>query len=112
MQLRAYRRPHALASGHTDTRTEDGPQKSRPLMSVLKTTGLFVLTAIAEIIGCHLPYVWPKKNGSPWLLLPTCASLALFAWLLTPDSVGSRLRRRVNGRHGNHSAERLALMER
>jgi small multidrug resistance family-3 protein len=50
---------------------------------ILKTFALFVLTAIAEIIGCYLPYLWLKRNGSPWLLLPALASLALFAWLLT-----------------------------
>jgi small multidrug resistance family-3 protein len=48
-----------------------------------KTFGLFVVTALAEIIGCFLPYLWLKKQGSPWLLLPAAASLALFAWLLT-----------------------------
>lgn len=33
-------------------------------MSVLliaKTLGLFFITAIAEIIGCYLPYLWLKK---------------------------------------------------
>ena len=44
---------------------------------------LFVLTAIAEIVGCYLPYLWLRKGGSAWLLLPAAASLALFAWLLT-----------------------------
>ena len=52
-------------------------------MIVLKTFALFLLTAIAEIVGCYLPYIWLRKNGSPWLLLPAAASLALFAWLLT-----------------------------
>jgi small multidrug resistance family-3 protein len=52
-------------------------------MIVLKTFGLFVLTAVAEIVGCYLPYLWLRKNGSPWLLVPAAASLALFAWLLT-----------------------------
>lgn len=45
--------------------------------------GPVVVTAIAEIVGCYLPYLWIKKDGSPWLLLPAAASLALFAWLLT-----------------------------
>jgi len=44
---------------------------------------LFVATAIAEIVGCYLPYLWFRKAGSPWLLLPAAACLALFAWLLT-----------------------------
>ncbi len=34
-------------------------------------------------MGCYLPYLWLKKAGSPWLLLPAALSLALFAWLLT-----------------------------
>jgi small multidrug resistance family-3 protein len=50
---------------------------------ILKTFALFVLTALAEIVGCYLPYVWLRKSGPPWLLLPALASLALFAWLLT-----------------------------
>lgn len=49
----------------------------------MKTLLLFLLTAIAEIVGCYLPYVWLRKGGSAWLLLPAAASLALFAWLLT-----------------------------
>ncbi|SDF29250.1 YnfA family protein [Desulfovibrio legallii] len=48
-----------------------------------KTLLLFVLTALAEITGCFLPYVWLRKGGSPWLLLPAAVSLAVFAWLLT-----------------------------
>jgi drug/metabolite transporter superfamily protein YnfA len=27
-------------------------------MFELKTTGLFIATAIAEIVGCYLPYLW------------------------------------------------------
>jgi small multidrug resistance family-3 protein len=50
---------------------------------IVRTFALFVVTALAEIIGCYLPYVWLRKNGSAWLLLPALASLALFAWLLT-----------------------------
>lgn len=52
-------------------------------MIVLKTFALFVLTALAEIIGCYLPYLWLKKHASAWLLLPAALSLALFAWLLS-----------------------------
>jgi small multidrug resistance family-3 protein len=49
----------------------------------MKTFLLFVVTALAEIVGCYLPYLWLRKGGSAWLLLPAAASLALFAWLLT-----------------------------
>ena len=52
-------------------------------LGLLQTSALFVLTAVAEILGCYLPYLWLKKAGSPWLLLPAALSLALFAWLLT-----------------------------
>ena len=49
----------------------------------MKTLLLFLVTALAEIVGCYLPYLWLRKGGSAWLLLPAAASLALFAWLLT-----------------------------
>ena len=50
---------------------------------MLKTTLLFCVTALCEIAGCALPYLWLRKGASIWLLLPACASLALFVWLLT-----------------------------
>lgn len=50
---------------------------------ILQTTGLFIATALAEIVGCFLPYLWLRKGASVWLLLPAAASLALFVWLLT-----------------------------
>lgn len=59
-------------------------------MFLAKTLGLFVITALAEIIGCYLPYLWLKKGGSAWLLVPAGVSLATFAWLLTlhPTAAG------------------------
>lgn len=59
-------------------------------MFLVKTLGLFLLTAVAEIVGCYLPYLWLKKNGPVWLLLPAAASLALFVWMLTlhPTAAG------------------------
>ena len=56
---------------------------------MLKTTLLFIATALAEIIGCFLPYVWLRKGGTAWLLLPAAASLALFVWLLSLHPVAS-----------------------
>ncbi|WP_429323246.1 YnfA family protein [Pantoea agglomerans] len=50
---------------------------------MFKTALLFFITALAEITGCFLPWLWLKKGGSAWLLLPAAASLALFVWLLT-----------------------------
>ncbi|HEY3122299.1 MAG TPA: YnfA family protein [Vicinamibacteria bacterium] len=52
-------------------------------MLVLRTIGLFVLTAIAEILGCYLPLLWLRRGHSAWLLFPAGLSLAAFAWLLT-----------------------------
>jgi small multidrug resistance family-3 protein len=52
-------------------------------MLLLKTFALFVLTAVAEIAGCYLPYLWLRRGGSPWLLIPALISLAVFAWLLS-----------------------------
>lgn len=59
-------------------------------MEVFKTFLLFVVTAVAEIVGCYLPYLWLKQDRSAWLLLPAAAGLALFAWLLTlhPTAAG------------------------
>jgi small multidrug resistance family-3 protein len=59
-------------------------------MEILKILGLFVATALAEIIGCYLPYLWLREGRSALLLLPAAVSLALFAWLLTlhPTAAG------------------------
>ncbi|MDP2152454.1 MAG: YnfA family protein [Methylotenera sp.] len=59
-------------------------------MLEIKTVILFLVTAVAEILGCYLPYVWLKQGGSVWLLVPAALSLALFAWLLTlhPTAAG------------------------
>ena len=56
----------------------------------LKTVLLFLATAVAEIAGCYLPYLWLRQGHSAWLLVPAAASLALFAWLLTfhPTAAG------------------------
>ena len=52
-------------------------------MFLTQTAGLFILTALAEIVGCFLPYLWLRKDGSIWLLIPAALSLAAFVWLLT-----------------------------
>ncbi len=59
-------------------------------MEFLKVFGLFSVTAIAEIIGCYLPYLWLKQGGSIWLLIPAALSLVVFVWLLTlhPHAAG------------------------
>lgn len=59
-------------------------------MFELKTIALFFVTAVAEIVGCYLPYLWLKQEKSVWLLVPAALSLALFAWLLSlhPTAAG------------------------
>ncbi|WGY44903.1 YnfA family protein [Vibrio sp. ABG19] len=59
-------------------------------MPELKTLGLFLITALAEILGCYLPYLWLKEDKSIWLLVPAAISLTLFAWLLSlhPTATG------------------------
>ena len=59
-------------------------------MSLLTTTALFVLTAIAEIVGCYLPYLWLKDKAPAWVLLPAALALLAFVWLLSlhPTATG------------------------
>lgn len=59
-------------------------------MFELKTLALFLVTAVAEIVGCYLPWLWLKQGKSIWLLVPAALSLALFAWLLSwhPTAAG------------------------
>ncbi len=52
-------------------------------MLIFQTTLVFFLTALAEIIGCYLPYLWLRENASVWLLIPAALSLMLFVWLLS-----------------------------
>ena len=50
---------------------------------MLKTTFLFFVTALCEIIGCFLPWLWLKRGATAWLLIPAGMSLSLFVWWLT-----------------------------
>jgi small multidrug resistance family-3 protein len=59
-------------------------------MKPFLTVALFAVTALAEIVGRYLPYLWLRESKSPWLHVPAAISLAAFAWLLTlhPTAVG------------------------
>lgn len=61
-----------------------------PEKQMIKTFFLFLVTAVAEILGCYLPYLWLRKGGSAWLLVPGTASLLAFAALLSlhPTAAG------------------------
>lgn len=59
-------------------------------LELAKIALLFVATAVAEILGCYLPWLVAKQGRTVWLLLPAALSLAIFAWLLTlhPTAAG------------------------
>ncbi|AJW47165.1 MULTISPECIES: YnfA family protein [Ralstonia] len=59
-------------------------------MELLRIAVLFAATAVAEIVGCYLPWLVLRQGKPMWWLLPAAASLALFAWLLTlhPTAAG------------------------
>ena len=46
-------------------------------MNLLSIFTIFVITAVAEIVGCYLPWLVLKQNKSVWLLIPAALSLAL-----------------------------------
>lgn len=52
-------------------------------MSPLLVISLFSLTALAEILGCWLVWLWMRQSASVWCLVPAALSLAVFAGLLT-----------------------------
>ena len=51
---------------------------SNPLAAV----PLFVGTALAEILGCYLVFLWMHGSRTPLLLAGAALSLGIFAWLL------------------------------
>lgn len=58
-------------------------------MFAARTFVLFVLTAMAEILGCYLPWLWLKRGAPAWILAPATLSLAVFVWLLTLHPSGA-----------------------
>lgn len=44
---------------------------------------VYVAAALAEIAGCFAFWAWLRSGKSALWLVPGCASLILFAWLLT-----------------------------
>jgi len=57
---------------------------------MIRTLALFVVTALAEIVGCYLPWLWLRKGWSAWVLIPAAFALAAFVWLLSlhPTATG------------------------
>lgn len=60
------------------------------MLEFVRVTSLLAITAVAELIGCYLPWLVLKQAKPLWLLLPAAVSLSLFAWLLTlhPNAAG------------------------
>lgn len=50
--------------------------------------GLFLATAIAELVGCYLPLLWLTGKGSVWLLAPAAFCLASY---VAPDGQRARV---------------------
>lgn len=63
--------------GITESHTLNSPRE------LLGASALFAATAVAEIVGCYLPWLVLRQGRPAWLLLPAMLSLALFVWLLT-----------------------------
>jgi small multidrug resistance family-3 protein len=59
-------------------------------LELLRISALFAATALAEIVGCYLPWLVLKQSKSPLLLIPAAVSLCIFVWLLTlhPNAAG------------------------
>lgn len=59
------------------------------MVDFIRVTGLFFVTAVAEIVGCYLPWLVLTQGRPVWWLMPAAASLAVFAWLLTLHPSGA-----------------------
>jgi len=70
--------------------TDSGVAALNSALALARLLALFVVTAIAEIVGCYLPWLVLKEGGPVWLLAPAAVSLSAFAWLLTlhPTAAG------------------------
>lgn len=53
------------------------------MLELTKLAAIFAVTALAEIIGCYLPWLVLRQDKSYWLLVPAAFSLGLFVWLLS-----------------------------
>lgn len=49
----------------------------------MQTAIIYIGAASAEIAGCFAFWAWLRMAKSPLWLIPGCASLLVFAWLLT-----------------------------
>lgn len=52
-------------------------------MTLARTAALFAATAVMEIVGCYLPYLWLQQKAGAWVLVPAALALVAFVWLLS-----------------------------
>jgi small multidrug resistance family-3 protein len=52
-------------------------------MNPLAIVPLFAITAVAEIVGCYLVFLWVRGDRSPLLLVGAAVALGVFAWMLS-----------------------------
>jgi small multidrug resistance family-3 protein len=55
-------------------------------MTLPTTLGLYAVTAVAEILGCYLPYLWLREGKSVGLLIPAAMSTAPAPTAQSPDA--------------------------
>lgn len=55
----------------------------------MPSIAVYIGAAMAEIAGCYAFWAWLRLSRSPWWLIPGCAALILFAWLLTRIDVSA-----------------------
>jgi small multidrug resistance family-3 protein len=58
-------------------------------MSLATIAVLYLMTALAEILGCYLWWLWLRQDKSAWFGVAGLAVLAIFAWLLTLHDAAS-----------------------
>jgi small multidrug resistance family-3 protein len=56
----------------------------------MKTFALFIATALAEIVGCYLPYLWLKQGRSTWLLIGVIVSFQQIDTVAAGRAVAAR----------------------
>src|SRR2546427_10793912 len=72
-----------LDQAHGDQKMNGVPM--HPVVTLL----LLCVTAVAEIVGCYLPYLWLKDRAPLVFLLPSAASPPPSVWLLSLHPVAA-----------------------
>ncbi|MFP5511341.1 MAG: YnfA family protein [Alphaproteobacteria bacterium] len=62
-------------------------ERTLPVINIFSSIGIYVLAALAEIIGCFAFWAWLRLDRTALWLIPGALSLVLFAYLLTKVEV-------------------------